>query len=197
MVRCPRTQIAVALDSARVECIQDAIGSDPASIVGSALIGKSRVTSQEAWMCSRTVVTMKRVLSKRRTHGVVTHKAPDQARRIELGSDSVVAGRVQERLFKWVFERDRFGAHEVSSSDDLAVTHGDLVEEFLERPGASAYDYESGLLWLSNGAVKYQIYHSGGHDPPIEAAIRGWHRTKFGTEPTRVDAVNAPPFALG
>ena len=109
----------------------------------------------------------------------------------------MVPGRAQERLFKWVFELGRFGAHEVSSSEDVGVTHGDLVEEFLERPGASAYDYESGLLWLSAGAVTYQVYHSGERDPKVEAAIRGWHRTKFGTQPTSVDAVDGQPFALG
>ena len=85
----------------------------------------------------------------------------------------------------------------VSSTGDIGVTHGDLVEEFLERPGASAYDYESGVLWLSGGAVRYQIYFSGGHDPAIEQAIRVWHWTKLGTQPTSVYAVDPPPFALG
>lgn len=84
--------------------------------------------------------------------------------------------------YKWVFDGERFAA---VASDTMS--HGELAEQELGRPGAGADQIDRGLLSLVDDAVRYEVYFSAGREPDVEAAIRRWVAQLIGHPASSVD----------
>lgn len=88
--------------------------------------------------------------------------------------------------YKWVYDGCRFAAVAWEW-----VTHGELAEQELGRPGAGDDQIERGHLNLVADVVTYEVYHSPGREPDVEAAIRRWVEELTGRPAAAVDV--APP----
>ena len=76
--------------------------------------------------------------------------------------------------YKWVFDGDRFAVDQVPVDDETRITHGELAEEHLQRPGASAADIDAGTFWLEDQVAAYKVYFSSEDPKQLEEAIREW-----------------------
>lgn len=90
------------------------------------------------------------------------------------------------RALQVVYDGSRFAAVALEW-----VTHGELAEQELGRPGAGDDQIERGHLNLVADVVTYEIYHSPGREPDVEAAIRRWVEELTGRPAAAVDV--APP----
>ena len=81
--------------------------------------------------------------------------------------------------YKWVFDGDAFAC----VAETTQLSHGEIAEEHLRRPGAGAEHVDRGVLTLHTGVVRYEVYFSTGHEPAIEDAIRSWVTQLTGPRP--------------
>ena len=84
--------------------------------------------------------------------------------------------------YKWVFDGDAFAC----VAEATQLSHGELAEQYLRRPGAGAEHVERGVLTLHNGVISYEVYFSGGNESAIEDAIRSWVTELTGHPATQV-----------
>ena len=70
------------------------------------------------------------------------------------------------------------------------MSHSDLAERDLGRPGLPASEVDSGYFWFEDDRLVYHVCFSSGRDGPVERSMLSWVRDVLGAEPPEVEAVD-------